>query len=199
MAFRDMNNDQNAVKIKEKSLGEKVAETFIAEDVESVGTYVVKDVIIPAIKDVLFNSITESLSMIIFGRESGGSARRGSRPYNSMYKGASYNSSTSRSSAASNIKDVAQITFNSRRLAQLVLNEMQIVMESEYAAVSISDYVDIVERVLREEGEDLSGFKPSRNWAYDNKFGWTDLSGVRPQLTRDGRYALSLPKATRLE
>ena len=114
-----------------------------------------------------------------------------------MYRGVSYGGRSDR--LYSDIKDVAEISFGSRRLAQEVLNEMQILMESEYAAVSISDYVDIVERVLREAGEDLSGFKPSRNWAYDTKFGWTDLAGVRTQVTRNGRYVLTLPKATRLE
>lgn len=189
---------QNAVEVKEKSIGKKLAETFVAEDVESVGVYIVKDVIVPAIKDIVFNSITQSLELIIFGGKTGSiSKSRSNKPYNSMYRGVSYGGRSERLS--SDIKDVAEISFGSRRLAQEVLNEMQIVMESEYAAVSISDYVDIVERVLREAGEDLSGFKPSRNWAYDTKFGWTDLAGVRTQITRDGRYVLTLPKATRLE
>lgn len=206
MALREVNvpdnsdagRSTNAVEIKEKSLGKRFADAFVAEDVESVGTYVVKDVIIPAIKDIVFNSITQSLEMIIFGGRTSGNARRSNKPYNSMYRGVSYNNSTSRSTS-SDTKDIAEISFSSRRLAQEVLNEMQILMESEFAAVSVSDYVDIVERVLREAGEDLSGFKPSRNWAYDTKFGWTDLVGVRPQLTHGGRYVLSLPKASRLE
>lgn len=189
---------KNAVEIKEKSLGKRISETFVAEDVESVGTYIVKDVIVPSLKDIIFNSITQSLEMIIFGGKSSGVSRsRTNRPYNSMYKGVSYSSGGR--SLSSDTKDIAEISFSSRRLAQEVLNEMQILIESEFAVVSISDYVDIVERVLREAGEDLSGFKPSRNWAYDTKFGWTDLAGVRPQLTRGGRYILTLPKATRLE
>lgn len=189
---------KNAVEIKEKSLGKRISETFVAEDVESVGTYIVKDVIVPSLKDIIFNSITQSLEMIIFGGKSSGVSRsRTNRPYNSMYKGVSY--SLGARSLSSDTKDIAEISFSSRRLAQEVLNEMQILIESEFAVVSISDYVDIVERVLREAGEDLSGFKPSRNWAYDTKFGWTDLAGVRPQLTRGGRYVLTLPKATRLE
>lgn len=194
----DRPRSQNAVQIKEKSLGQKLTETFVAEDMESVGTYVIKDVIVPAIKDVVFNSITQSLEMIIFGGRSGNISRSRSKPYNSMYKGVSYGGGGQKA-YSSDVKDVAEISFGSRRLAQEVLNEMQMLMESDYAAVSISDYVDIVERVLREAGEDLSGFKPSRNWAYDTKFGWTDMAGVRPQLNRDGRYSLTLPKATRLE
>lgn len=187
---------QNAVQIKEKSIGQKAAEAFLAEDVSSVKTYVITDVIIPAIKDIIFNSITQSLEMMIFGGRSA-SRSRSNKPYNSMYKGVSYNQNNR--SASNDTKDVAEISFSTRRMAQEVLNEMQILIESEFAAVSISDYVDIVERVLREAGEDLSGFKPSRNWAYDTKFGWTDLAGVRPQLTRGGRYVLTLPRATRLE
>lgn len=204
MALREVNIPDNsdsakgnAVKIKEKSIGQKLADTFVAEDVDSVWTYVIGDVIVPALKDIFFNTITQSLEMLIFGRGNSGSGyKRSNKSYNSMYKGASYNSTNRISSST---KDVAEISFSSRRLAQLVLNEMQILMESDYAAVSIGDYVDIVERILREEGEDLTDFKPSRNWAYDTKFGWTDLSGVRPQLTRDGRYILTLPRAVRLE
>lgn len=189
---------QNAVEIREKTLAQKAADTFLSEDVGSVGTYVLKDVVVPAIKDIVFNSITQSLEMIIFGgRGNGNVSRSRSKPYNSMYKGVSYSQNNRQSS--NDTKDIAEISFGSRRLAQEVLNEMQMVMESEYAEVTISDYVDIVERVLREAGEDLSGFKPSRNWAYDTRYGWSDLAGVRPQLTRGGRYVLSLPKPTRLD
>ena len=67
--------------IKKKTFGQKLRETFIASDISNVGDYIMKDILVPTIKDVIVNSVRNTVSMLVYGEPDRGSYRRRSSGY----------------------------------------------------------------------------------------------------------------------
>ena len=178
-----------SVQETKKSVARKLADTFISEDATSASSYIFSDVIVPMIKDLIVSAINQGIEILFYGRSGGGyhgnsKGKYGTASYQSYYSGGS----KSQSSGAPT-RDTSEITFDTRKLAWDVLEEMRAVVE-QYDNLSIVDYHDIVEKV--------TGFCPSSNYT-DDRYGWTDLSRVDVKMVRGGRYVLTLPKAVLLE
>lgn len=62
------------VKPKKKSEVQKFADVFISEDVNNVKSYIVMDVLVPAIKKAISDIVTNGIDMILYG-EAGKSKR----------------------------------------------------------------------------------------------------------------------------
>ena len=172
-------------KVKKKNAGRKFADVFISEDAANVKSYVLMDVVVPAIKDVLANVVKDSIDMILFGG-TGRDRRRSSS--NSSY--VSYNRFSdrrddrrydSRTSIASRY-DFGDITIDSKGEAEEVLERMDELLDA-YGMVTVADLYDLV------------GISCEYT---DNKYGWTNLRNARTVRTRDG-YMLDLPRVTLLK
>jgi len=186
----DKETRPGSVMESKKSLGRKFAETFVSEDVESVKSYIFSDVVIPMIKDLIVGVINQGTDMIFYGRGSGSNYRgRSSSKYGSASYQSYYNGGKQKASTGQPTRDTSEITFDTRKLAWDVLEEMRAVIE-QYDNLSIIDYHDIVEKV--------TGFVASSNYT-DDRYGWTDLNGVDVKMVRGGRYILTLPKAVLLD
>lgn len=174
-----------------KTLGRKLAETFVSEDMESVKSYIFSDVIIPMIKDMIVGVINQGTDMLFYGRSGGSSYKgRSSGKYGTASYQSYYNGNKQKAvSGGQPTRDTSEITFDTRKLAWDVLEEMRAVIE-QYDNLSIIDYHDIVEKV--------TGFVASSNYT-DDRYGWTDLNGVDVKMVRGGRYILTLPKAVLLD
>lgn len=174
---------------KKKSSSKKLAETLITEDVDSVKSYIVFDVLIPAFKDTLYDMVTSGLSMLLGGETRGGRNYRGAstnsrESYSSYYKQKSKSygrgeSSPVRSRERYNYDDVI---LGTRGEAEEVLDVLVGLVE-EYGMASIADLYDLI------------GL-PS-NYT-DNKYGWYDLKTAAVTRTRDG-YLIKLPRTTLLD
>ena len=55
------------VKPKKKSEMQKFADVFISEDVNNVKSYIVMDVLVPAIKKAISDIVTNGIDMILYG------------------------------------------------------------------------------------------------------------------------------------
>lgn len=55
------------VKSKKKSEMQKFADVFISEDVNNVKSYIVMDVLVPAIKKAISDIVTNGIDMILYG------------------------------------------------------------------------------------------------------------------------------------
>ena len=64
------------VKTKKKSLGRRFSETFIGEDKETVKSYLLFDVIVPAVKDTISELVKSAIDMILFGDTKASNVRR---------------------------------------------------------------------------------------------------------------------------
>ena len=174
-------------KVRKKTGARKVADVFISEDAANVKSYIVMDVIVPAIKDVLSNVVKDSIDMILFG----GTSRRGrdSRKSNAEY--VSYNRFAdrrddrrydSRSSVASRY-NYDDITLDSKAEADEVLERMDELLDT-YGMVTVADLCDLV------------GISCEYT---DNKYGWTNLRNAKVVRLRGNEYMLDLPRVTSLK
>lgn len=168
-------------KVKKKNGFIKAKEAIISEDAQNVKEYIIRDVIVPAAKDLINKIVTNSISMILFGDTShatksgtGSSAYRYS--YNSCYSGNS--SQKSNNSNSRTVYDYDDIIFESRGAAEQVLSSMDDLIE-RYNMVSVADFYD------------LSGVTGQYT---DNKYGWTNLRDASIIRMSDG-YMIKFPKA----
>lgn len=178
------------VSTKKKSLGSKITEAFIKEDISVVKTYIVTDVIIPAIKDTVADMITKGVDMLLFG-ESRGRSNKGPKITNyTSYSSYSTRPDPRTQQAKSrsvltedeerrNQNDWENMVFDNRFDAEKVLSAMRSWL-AQYDIVSIADLYDLVG-------------KPSMNYT-DNNWGWTNLDDADVIRVRGGGYWLKLPK-----
>lgn len=165
------------VKIKKKNEISKFKEVFISEDIANVKSYVVMDVLIPAVKKAISDIITNGIDMILYGdsgrnRRSSGASKVSYRDY--YDRGRDRRDEPTRSRTGYSYDE---IIIDSRGEAEEVLNRMDELIET-YGIVSVADLYDLV-------GETCDYTA--------NKYGWTNIRNSEPVRVRDG-YILKLPK-----
>ena len=171
------------VKPKKKTWFQKFKDAWLPEPGMELSDYVIGDILVPGLKNILSGVVTNSVEMALFGEVR--SSRRGGRddryvPYNRYYDDrdrvrssraprASY---TSRS-ALNFDSDI----FESRADAIAVLDEL-IQHIDDYGFASIGDYCDLIEKTC-----DFT----------DWKYGWTNLNNVKIFQERGG-YSIDFPR-----
>ena len=177
-----------AAKTRKKGEMQKFADVFIAEDANNVKSYILMEVIVPAVKkaisdlgDGLTLIVTTGIDMILYG-EAGCSKKNGTASKVSYRN--YYDQGTDRVRAGSvgnrrNTPDYDDILFDTRGDAEAVLDAMNDII-SQYGTVSVSDFYDLA-RV------------PNDNFTM-NRYGWTNIGGATVVRVRDG-YILKLPRA----
>lgn len=170
---------QGNVKTKKNNV-RKVTDVFISEDITNVKSYILLDVLVPAIKKALLDVITNGADMILYGG-TGRSHKRGTTDRISYTRyseksrdyGSDYNNVKARTGY-----DYDDVILESRGEAEHVLSQMNAIVDT-YGFVSIADLYDLV-------GLDA----PYTH----NKYGWTNIRNAEPVRVRDG-YMLKMPKA----
>ncbi len=172
------------VERKKKSGLQRFANEFISEDIDNVKSYVWTEIILPNVKDILFNSLRTAFEMFIYGdSDRGHSNRRGQRSrvsYESMY----YNddryrrerSNRQRGRTGYNFDD---ITIDDYAEAQEILDQMDELIDV-YGIASVADYY---------------GFAGETANHMDRRYGWTDITSAKIVRTRNGKYFIKLPRA----
>lgn len=155
----------------------KLTDVFISEDVSNVKSYVLMDVLVPAIKKAISDIVVNGVDMILYG-EVGRSKKSGSSFIS--YSGISSNRGRNdhRDSRPRSSFDDKDIVYNTRSEAEEVKMRMIEILET-YGVVTVADMYD------------LSG--ESCNYT-DNKYGWTSMRTAEVVRARDG-YVIKLPKA----
>ena len=166
------------VKTKPKSCMSKITDIFISEDAANVKSYIVMDVLVPAVKKAISDIVRDGIDMILYG-ESRGRRNSTSSSYVS-YRDYSRSDDRdrfrdSRTRSGYNHDD---IILESRGEAEEVLTRMDELIDT-YGVVSVADLYDLI----------------GKSCEYtDNKYGWTNIRNAEPIRVRDG-YMLKLPKA----
>lgn len=170
-------------KTKKKTGVMKLADIFIEDDVNSVKSYIVGDVVIPTIKKTIYDVITGSLDMFFFGGTGGGKAR--STADKVSYRNyTSYSSKRDTRPATRSVRgyDYDEVVLDSRGEAEEVLARMDELMTT-YGLVSVADFYDLVGITCQYT---------------DNKYGWTNIRNAQVMRVRDG-YQIKMPKAMPLD
>ena len=161
--------------VKKTNNVRKLTDIFVSEDAKNIKSYVLMDVLVPAVKKAISDIVTNGIDMILYG-ESGRSKRRSTGDYVS-YNRYSSSDSRDRNYSGSSRYSYDDIVFENRRDAEEVLDELYKIL-NKYHIVSVADLYDLV---------DMSG-----NYT-DYNYGWNNLNGSDVIHTRDG-YILKLPR-----
>lgn len=172
----------NPVTVQRPSLGKRFSSVFVGADARSVWQYISYDIIIPAVKDMVWEAISGGSERALFGD----SARR-SRGYGGGNKGGftNYGKFSSgpnqqrpqMSSRGRARHDFKEILIETRPEAEAVLSSMYQLLET-YGVVTVNDFYGIC---------DVTG-----TFA-DEKYGWTDLRGSHVARAGRGGYVIDLP------
>jgi len=174
--------DGTAVERK-KGIGRRIKDHFQGEnDMQSIGSYVFWDVIVPKVKDLAFDAINESANRAFYGDNrrsvsSSGSNRSTARPtaYGRIYQSAPEPRSAGRSQTSQDANK--EIMIPTLGEAERVIDTL-IEYVDKYGFVSVLDLYDAA---------GITGGEFT-----DDKHGWDNLGSARPIRTRDG-YILDLP------
>lgn len=164
---------------KKTGLG-KLAGSIIVEDARSVGSYILTDVLIPALKKSIDDIVSNGIHMMLYGKaaESRGGSTISRVSYNGYYQRKA--EEPLRAGSNSSVFEYDDIVFNTRGDAEAVLTAMEDIID-QYQAVSVGDLYE------------LSNV-PSPNYTV-NKYGWTSLRSAQVIRCRDG-FIIQFPKAT---
>lgn len=177
---------------RKKPLGRKIIENFTGEDAQSAGSYVVFDVLIPAMKNMISDAISQGVEHIFFGE----SRRRSSSSGNDRYT--SYNRMHSSSSGSSTSYSRNGQREISKR-ARTVHDFREVVIESRGEADEVIDTLgEIIEQFGQATVTDLYDLVGITGSFADGKWGWTDLRAASIRHVREG-YLLDLPKTIPLD
>ena len=177
------------IKAAKKPFHKKIADVFIGDESDNIGSYIVYDVIVPAIKSMVTESVTNGISMLMGGGTD--NSRRGTSsnryssynnrtPYSTIYRAndPAYSRSRDHSSANRARHGFDDIFLDSKHEADEVIDCLCDLID-DYQVASIADYYTLV------GVKNISGS--------DNKYGWSNLAKVSVSKTRDG-YIINLPK-----
>lgn len=164
-------------------------ESLGLEETRTVGDYLVWDVLIPAMKDMVADTVKKGIDVFLFGGYSGRSySDRERRKPHVSYEG--YYARSSRERDRERLErsryrynprateDFTEFVFEDKRDADMVLNELCEQIEV-FGWAKVSDFYDLV-------GEN------ERNFTMQG-FGWDALGDARVERTRDG-WIIDLPR-----
>jgi hypothetical protein len=174
---------------KPKGVWHKFKEVFLGGDAKQTARFVLADVFFPAMRNLLFDIVTEGARRQIFGEST--YRRRGPTNYQSSYQ---YNNPTRYSQnpidprtqypraglsvprVQQNRHDMNDIILGTKEEAELVIERLSDIL-NQYDVASLADL------------NDLLGVETSY---IDNKWGWTYLNNAQVRQIRQG-YLLELP------
>lgn len=180
---------------KKKSGLSKVVDSFITTETGSIKEYVIYDVIIPEVQNIISNVIKGSIDMLFhgevrknYGGRQGGYGNASRVSYADYYDRGRQNLSRRNNDyrrERSSIMSVDDIIFETRDDAEAVLDRMDELVDC-YGVVSVADVFE------------LSGV--SGNGFTDRNYGWTNIRNADIERERGGSgYCLRLSRPTNIQ
>lgn len=175
---------------RKPSVWSRTRSLFVGDGSENIPEFVVLDVVIPAIKDLLYDVVTEGSHRALFGSGSMGRGRSG-RSSSSTYQ--QYNRPVTRRNDPPPERpalerkerathDFSRLTFRKIGEAEAIIDRLSELI-SQYGSARVSDFYDAIGLTA-----DFT----------DEGFGWTDIRHARIRRVRDG-YILDLPRTQQLD
>lgn len=170
---------------RKKNGFDKIKSEIISEDAKNIKTYVLGEVLIPALKKAISDVVTNGIDIILYGESRGRNNNRTTADkvsYRSYYNDNSRDSRTNSSYSRNTNYSYDDIVLSTRGEAEDVLSRMDELMES-YGLVRVADLYDLV---------GITGQYT------DNKYGWTNIRNSEIVRVRDG-YMIKLPRAISID
>jgi hypothetical protein len=181
---------------RKKGLFSRIASAFLTDDKQGIGESIAMDILVPAAKNMMFDSISEigdairaAFERAIFGDRlprsrydrPGGVTTGPYISYNRVRTRAApeYGTMTQRARAR---HDFSDLVFPTRGNAEDVKDELQRLI-AEYGIATVEDFYK------------MAGVTPDFT---DTAWGWEDLRGAAVRVTRGG-YMIALPRPRPVE
>lgn len=184
---------ENGVKIPEKSVCvppkkskvKEVSETFFGGTAKEAAMSVVTDVLVPALKQTIYDMISTGFQRLLFGDTvANGRPIMASPSYSRTNYNSRYRATTQRPTIpARNGHDFNRIVFDTRADAESVLSYM-------YDSINETGIVSLADFYIKANEYNNSKVPTTPQ---DYNFGWTDVRRSRILTTETGYYIIDLP------
>ena len=171
---------------RRKSTALRLADVFVEEDLEVVKQNVMQDVIIPGIKEIIANTLTDTINMVLFGDTKRSTSSKNNRtPYGSAYTNRTKRSSSSKITVTGERRSRGRgytcddVIVESRGEAEEIIDSMFELMDTYDGVASVADLYDLAAMDTKHT---------------DNNWGWDDLSGVSIKRLARNEYLIKMPK-----
>lgn len=174
---------------RKKGLGRQFKQTFFGGNAREAGEHMVTDVVVPAIRDMLYDAMQSGLDRLIYGERASNRTTRsrsivsqnlGNVAYDALNKPTRANQQAARSlsKSARARHSLEELVIPTRAEAHEVIDRMFDIL-SQSGDVTVADLYT------------LTGVRPDHT---DNKWGWYHLKGAKAVQLRQGGYLLDLPE-----
>jgi hypothetical protein len=170
-------------KPKKKNDIQRFADVFVSEDVQNVKSYIMMDILVPAVKKAISDIVTKGIDMILYGEQ--GHPKGGTVISETFYRNCYDDKNGHKDNHGNknrNGYNYDDVILDNRGEAEEVMMRMDELINI-YGMASVADLYDLV------------GFTGRYT---DNKYGWTDIRSAKVIRTRDG-YLLKFPRALPLD
>ncbi len=166
-------------KARKKNEISKLTGAIISEDAANVKSYILSDVLIPAVKKLISDIVKDGIEMMLYGTTGGSrSSSKGKVNYAGISRERRDDRYQRDREVRSNWLNYDDISYEYKEDAIAVLNDMQDVID-QYGFVTVADMFDMSELTAPHTA---------------HKYGWTSIRTAEPVRTRDG-YIIKLPRA----
>lgn len=176
-------------KVHKKNWFQRTGEILFAQtDRDTIGKYLVNDIVVPYFRKVVFDLVTSTLDMFLYGGSAPSNRVQPNRTntytnYNSGYSYRAQASNQPKPITGTEVFNFDKIVFSSKRDAVAVLDGMCDILD-RYSLVTVAQFYSLA--------------NCSIDNVQANKFGWFDLSGA--EIVRDSSgFYVKLPKACPLD
>lgn len=173
---------------RKKPLGKRFTESFVGGDAQSVGAYIVADVLLPAAKDMIADAVSQGIEKMLFGEARSPRARTlGNRGTGGATTHVSYNRYSGNSQQRQGpapLSNRARETHNFDEIVLATRAEAEEVLDNLFSLVSEYDIATVA---------DLYGMVGQTSQYTDEKWGWSDIRGTSVTRVKGG-YLLDLPR-----
>lgn len=178
-------------RVQKQGVWSRVRATFVADNPRSVGFWLVEEVIVPSLKDLLFDVGTKGLERSLY------SGSESTRPY-SVGRGRSYSQYNRPNTRAARdrepdarpeidrrdraVHDFSKLTFRNAGEAERVADSL-VDLISEYGVATVGDFYSAIGMTAE---------------FTDHNYGWFDLSAIRVRKIPHG-YVMDLPRPEQID
>lgn len=177
-------------KPRKKSEVRKLADSFVSKDAGSVMSYILMDVLLPAIKEAVWDMISKGTKMLLFGEagiSKGSNNTPASRVSYRQYYDDGPRRGPDRQAAAPRI---ANSGFGYNDIEYETLKDAEVVLDG------LNELIDLYGNASILDLYDLAGVKDDN---YTNKnYGWLEFQTRKPEPLQGGGYILRLSRARQL-
>jgi hypothetical protein len=174
--------------VKKKGIFRRAKDTLIEVDFKSTVAYVIADVLIPAAKEMVFDSIINGAKYSIFGDSRGG--RRGYTPERESH--VVYNRGIDRGSRSMGISRYAPEPTRGSRTHRYGIDNF-IIVDKQEAELILENMAEAIEQFQVVSVADLNQMIGVPVRPIDHKWGWSRMDGVDMYQVREG-YMIDLPE-----